>query len=70
MVFWLDHGTISMLMESHLQPGQEVWTSSWNITVLSSQCDMDSAGSLLVSSTRVSISEKNFMLLCDSYIVE
>ena len=70
MVFWLDHGTISMIMESHLWPGQEVWTSSWNITVLSSQCDMDSAGSLPVSSTHVSISEKSFMLLCDPYIAE
>lgn len=70
MVFWLDHGTISMLMESHLQPGREVWTSSWNITVLSNQCDMGSAGSLLVSSTRVSISEKSYMLLYNSYIAE
>lgn len=67
MVLLLDPGTIPTLTGLHLQPGQEVWTSSWNITVLSSQCDMASAGSLLVSSTHVSISEKSCTLLCKSY---
>lgn len=68
MVLLLDPGTIPTLTGLHLPPGQEVWTSSWNITVLSSQCDMASAGSLLVSSTHVSISEKSCTLLCNSYI--
>lgn len=70
MVWLLDPGTIHTLTGSHLQPGQEAWTSFWSITVLSNQCDMASAGSLPVSSTHVGIGEKSYTLLYDSCITE
>lgn len=66
MVCLLDPGTIHTIMVLHLQPGREVWTFSWSITVLRILSDMASAGSLLVSSTRVGISEKSSKLLCGS----
>lgn len=70
MVWLLDPGTTRTIMVLHLQPGQEVWTFFWSITVLSNLSDMASAGSLLVSSTHVGISEKSSKLLCDSYLTE
>lgn len=66
----LDPGTIHTIMVLLLQPGQEVWIFSWSITVPSNLSDMASAGSLLVSSTRVGISEKSSKLLCGSCFTE
>lgn len=70
MVRLLDPGTTHMILVLHLQPGQEVWTFSWSISVQRNLSDMGSAGSLLVSSTRVGISEKSSQLLCSSCLTE